>query len=558
MKKILVFLSVAFLLFCAALVVASYKADALIASVKPQLEKTLSDTLGTKVTFGQIKAKVFPETVFVLESLSIGEPSTASVITLNRATLLASLLPLLKGEIVIHELSLKEPKLTITNGTKPSQAPAPQAAPSSPSASSKTTAAAPIPITLNLERLSVEQGNVSIETSPLPLTISNINFSAAAAIAADVSTLSNVRLYADVLNTPMKVSAEQIALDMAKKEITPTKLAVGILDGSIDIQGVLREILNKKSKDDFTIDITTLSIEKLLTLVKQITPALSALNIPGTIKASIRKDGSTALINEFIAELFGGSLSVKGDLTLNGYAPLSLTAKEVLVKTISIEQFMKGVAPTLPLTLFGTITSVNGSIATKLSDPMQTATGAFNVAINDGGVKGINIIGASLRKLLTIPVIGDSLSASMHPSVKTLLDSSDTSFSSLQGVVRIKGTTTTLSNMVLTADTYEIQVAGTYDLSGAMKLETTATLKPALASLLVASAKDIQKALNPDGSLSIPVKIEGTLPSVSITPDIQKIMQSAAGNAIKDAAKKALEKGLGKNGGALKGLTNLF
>jgi hypothetical protein len=35
-------------------------------------------------------------------------------------------------------------------------------------------------------------------------------------------------------------------------------------------------------------------------------------------------------------------------------------------------------------------------------------------------------------------------------------------------------------------------------------------------------------------------------------------MQSAAGNAIKDAAKKALEKGLGKNGGALKGLTNLF
>jgi hypothetical protein len=556
MKKILVFLSVALLLFCAALVVASYKADALIASVKPQLEKTLSDTLGTKVTFGQIKAKVFPETVFVLESLSIGEPNTASVITLNRATLLASLLPLLKGEIVIHELSLKEPKLTIPQGSKASSTTPKQTTSSTPSAS--TTASAPIPITLNLERLSIEQGNITLDAAPLPLTISNINFSAAAAIASDISTLSNVRLYADAFNTPIKLSAERIALDMAKKEITPTKLALGLFDGSIDIQGVLREILNQKAKDDFTIDITTLSIEKLLNFAKQLSPAISALNIPGSIKASIRKDGSTALINEFIAELFGGSLSVKGDLSLNGYAPLSLTAKEVLIKAISIEQLMKGVAPTLPLTLFGTITSVNGSIATKLSDPLQSVTGAFNVAINDGGVKGINIIGASLRKLLTIPVIGDSLSASMHPSVKTLLDSSDTTFSSLQGVVRLKGTTTTLSNMVLSADTYDIQVAGTYDLSGAMKLETTATLKPALASLLVASAKDIQKALNPDGSLSIPVKIEGTLPSVSITPDIQKIMQSAAGNAIKDAAKKALEKGLGKNGGALKGLTNLF
>jgi hypothetical protein len=561
MKKILAFLALAFLLFCGALFIASYKAESLIASVKPQLEETLSTSLGTKVTFGKIKAKVFPETVFVLEMLSIGEPNSPSVITLNNATLLASLFPLLKGEIVIHELSLKEPNVTVTKG-KVETAPSTKNNTVKPLSNEKNIGSKDIPqipITLNLERLSVENGKISMDGfTANPVVISDIHFSSGASISTGTSTLTNVKLLANALQAPLQIAADNILVNLQNKELIPSNLSLKIFDGSIDIQGALREIFAPTEKDEIKVDLKVLSIDKILTVLKQIAPALSALNVPGTINGSIAKNGSTATITQFVADVFNGTFSVKGELSFDQLVPNLFSSKDIEIKGISIEQAMKGVAPALPVTLFGTITSVTGSLDAKVLDAMNSASGSFNFVVENGGIKGINILGESIKKLTSIPVLGDSLSMSMTPAVKTLVDASDTTFLSLKGSLGVKGTTATLSNVILDALPYSIELSGTYALSGATKLNSTLTIKPELATMLVASAKDLQKALNPDGSLSIPVKIEGTVPNVVVLPDVQKIMKSAAGAALKDAAVKALEKGLGKKGGALKGLSSLF
>ena len=238
--------------------------------------------------------------------------------------------------------------------------------------------------------------------------------------------------------------------------------------------------------------------------------------------------------------------------------PVGANLEEIEIKNIAIEPAMKGLVPNLPATLFGTVTQIKGGISAKLSNPVQSALGDFAFQISDGGIKGINIIGEVLKKLLTIPIIGDSLSATMNPSVKNIINATDTTFSSLAGSVSIKDSTLLISSAKLLSEAYDIDLSGTYALSGDTKISSTLTLKPALAALLVASAKDLEKALNPDKSLSIPVKIEGSLPHIIITPDIEKIMKSTAGAAIKDAAVKALEKGLGKKSGSLKALKSLF
>ncbi len=200
MKKLLIigFLLV-FLLIAAVgggLAYAVMNANAIAKQYKPELEKLASDSLGSKVTFGDISAKVFPTARLAISNSKL--ESGGESLTLEHLSLNVALMPLLQKDLQVKELVLDTPKITIyleKDGFYiaglPRERPAEGATPSEPAPSGGST---DVPLNVTLEHVALKNATIALvdKTADKTYVVEKLGVKAALGYNGGVVTLSTL------------------------------------------------------------------------------------------------------------------------------------------------------------------------------------------------------------------------------------------------------------------------------------------------------------------------------------------------------------------------------
>jgi hypothetical protein len=198
-------------------------ANAIAKQYKPELEKMASDALGSKVTFGDISAKVFPTARLAISKAQL--ESGGEKLTLDRLSLNVALMPLLQRDLQVKELVLDTPKITIyleKDGfyiaglprKRPAEA-APKAGPAdaAPAAAGSTTA----PLSVTLERVALKNATIALvdKTANKTHVIKKLGAKAALAYDGGVVLLSSLDGGMTILdNVDLKFGGKDATLNL--------------------------------------------------------------------------------------------------------------------------------------------------------------------------------------------------------------------------------------------------------------------------------------------------------------------------------------------------------
>jgi hypothetical protein len=114
MKRVIVGFVSLLVLVGLAIGIAAWKIGAIVATYKPQIQRALSDIVGTQVTLGDISVSLIPTTTLSVESVTLqaagGDTSELSVGSIRAK---AALIPLLSRRVEISTVEIHAPRVTL-------------------------------------------------------------------------------------------------------------------------------------------------------------------------------------------------------------------------------------------------------------------------------------------------------------------------------------------------------------------------------------------------------------------------------------------------------------
>lgn len=176
------------------LVYAVTNANAIAKQYKPELEKMAGEALGSKVTFGEISASVFPTAKLVVDDTRV--ESDGQAMTLENLTLRVALMPLLERTLQVQELVLDTPKITVylekdgfyiaglpRNPPEKSESPEPSAA--------GDAASELAPLNVRLDQVALKNATIAIvdKVADAEYVVEDLNVNAGLGFANNVVTL---------------------------------------------------------------------------------------------------------------------------------------------------------------------------------------------------------------------------------------------------------------------------------------------------------------------------------------------------------------------------------
>lgn len=592
-KKILILLGVLAVLSGGFVFYAANNLDGLIEAYRGDIESVASKTLGTPVKFGKIQGAIFPSTGLVIDKTNIGDEKSGQF-ALDNLTLRLRLLPILSKRLEIVELSLSKPTLEFKKTDKGLQLPGLSKEPSSPEAHSTSTThessdtkvpeVTKAPISISLDKLSITGAVVTIddEVAKRKLTLKDLNLSSkislepSEALIKDVSVRgvlpgevefsastekASFNLESGELNTdPVNIiiGGEKLTLNLSYG----TRNATGAIDADLQkfsftkILPVLKEAGPDLTKLPFKFEDINSKVSLLLRVTEQelkvsdLSLLLSGSPVSGKISAT--KEDNNIRVPELSFSLFGGNLSAPSNLAL-GEATTFESAIDL--RAIEVDKAMSVLAPNLPAKIFGHIDQANGPIKGEFSSRfMQALNGSISFSLSKGGIRGTNLAGAVLKAANKIPLLGDALYAYTPQHYHSVLDSPDTEFSKLSGAVSIGGGRMRSNNLQLVGALYSINISGSFGFDSSVNADATITFSKDFSEALAASKKEIGNLLSADGTLVIPLSIEGTLPKVIVVPNFEKLIEIAGKRLLKDKASQLIDNALGGKGQVLRGI----
>jgi hypothetical protein len=591
MKKIIIILTIIGLLFFGGLIFAAKNIDRIIATAKPTIESGLTSAIGGTLSIGDIKTSVFPETAVRINTIKVENSSLVPNITVDSVALKVSFSSLLKGDLNVHELTVSKPKIDLSSH-KPEQSKSDSKKvdsktstnPDKNSGQKNDSSLTDLPITFNLHRLSIEGGTILNGTQNT--IVSDLDVNTGAKFESGIASIDRLKITARVSSNPISVEMSNGSFNPASGQIKTTGLAVDVAGARVNLDSDF----NKQtfiSQTNLNISANTLSnFFNLLTSIKPDFSAppveISKINFPIIIKSEglnftaqssesklslsnsevvssfdINATTSDIITKKFDASAFGGTITCPFEFNI----PDSSIKAPLQIKSINIEPALNAVAPQLPVKLFGTIVDLHGTIGGSFkSNIIASSNGNLQFLINNGGIRGINIVGKIIDALATIPVIGDALKTKLAPSVLAVASSEDTTFTTLTGSTNISKGVANLSNVQLDSELFKATSSGNFNLNDkSMMFNVTANLKPELVKNLIAAGKDFEKVTNPDGTITVPLIIKSDSNGMQVIPDLDKLAKGAVGKVLKEQAGKALQKVFGgKDSSGAKNIGKLF
>ena len=421
-KKVLIALGVVILVLIGALVFVSMKASSIVAAYKPEIEKQLSESLGSPVSLGEISVSVFPSVSLSVDNVSVKGAGSAPL-SMGALRAHALLMPLLSKRLELTAVEIVKPKITLVKGVDGSmavegiaakprdgeRAPAQKTQPSGESSQS--------PLSIDIKSIAIQDGEIAIQDRKLGSTISMSAIQLVSSVA-----LEGPRILIPTASLKCKVgaqgtvalSAKEIAFNSSAQTLTLKKLSLDTGGGAIDVAGTLD--LGKQS-GDLAVTSSGVALDKVALNLQGIAPTLGAFKPSGSLglDLKIKMAGPANLA-------LGGGVSLKG---INATLPGQMEVRE-------LSGGISTTGPTTKLLVSSSDTSLilqgaplKASYAVEIS-PAQVVARSFDVR----GFSGSMAIPASLgldgaRAFSAIPKVSglslEPLLKSFAPAASSLL-----------------------------------------------------------------------------------------------------------------------------------------
>lgn len=240
------------------------------------------------------------------------------------------------------------------------------------------------------------------------------------------------------------------------------------------------------------------------------------------------------------------NLFLRGKLRLPAFGnPGSLEGLEMEAKALDLALLYPAAGPN--------DTALRGMLWFELAGRAPTLAGAeFSKALSGSGklrlegltLVNLNLLREVLRQITVIPGIVGVLEGGLPSSYKEKLSKRDTLFEPIDIQASLKDGAISFDDFRLATDTLELTGRGTLGLDGRLNSSTTLHVEPELSEAIVGSVRELS-ALLEGGRFTLPVLISGTLPAVTVLPDLSyiasRVFTQKAGDVLGDLLDKVLK-----------------
>ena len=355
-KKIIISVVILLVLVVTVLGYAALNANSLIAKYKPELEKIASQSLGTKVTLGELDVSVFPRTVLKVKGFSLGKKENAESLSFNSLDLSLRLLPLLGGNLDITKLTLDSPSIVIIKNAAGIRIPglpkkkkkkdtAKTPATDKPAKKPKESSGS-LPISLALDNVSIENATLTFndELKKKSYGVKDFDLATAVALDGNKATLNSLKASGTALDSiPLSINSDEIIFDTGSGELNLTQMLIKLSNASINAAG---KILTKTGQGSIKVTSDNLSLSDLTPLAAKFSPQVETYKLAGALKPNldISLEGAEAFsakgdvgISDLAASV--GNLSIT---KATGSLKTSLTAKNADINTDKFQFALNG------------------------------------------------------------------------------------------------------------------------------------------------------------------------------------------------------------------------
>jgi len=603
-----------------------FAANSIIAKFQPELEGIASRSAGTKVSFGALKASVFPGVSLVASDIKLGSGGDLGLKGLDFDL---ALLPALSGKLEISRLTFAEPVIKLIRGrgglrlegVTPEKA-ARADSPKIPAAEAgKGQHANPLPefFKLKLQKFGLSNGHVSIkdETSGEVKEISALNASASLGVEADKFTLTDFRISGKFENLPFKASFPKADYALNSGQVTLSGLVADLMDSVINADA---DLLSMPLSGQINLSSPGINLSKLSSL-SEFAPKLKELDLSGVLKPELKiklrsakelLPSGTLELSKLGLNSAGLSLSdLNGKIILNsndsglGFISQELNLnlnKEALklalegvkngdnlkVSKLAVLGLGGSINSSLALALdssqfnntldltsldisklaalspkplpkiVGTLQKFRSNLSGSLGENLNASLrGQGDLSVTDTFIPGVNIAALVLKSVKELPFLAGALWELLPPKIRERLAADQTVVRSLKASFSLADSQIQTSDLVLQSDLFSLEGKGSIGLDSNIDLTCVIHFAPDFSADIVQKAKDLRNILDEQDRLTIPLKLRGKTPGLSVTPDLSKLLKAGTQKILQEKAGDLLNKALGgKSGG--KGLGKLL
>lgn len=622
MKKIAIALAVLLLLAIGVVAYAVINVNSLIDDFKPRVESAASDAVGAPVTLGTITVGLFPPISLRVESVAVsGEEEEGLTLrdVSMRAKLLPILFGNLSiAAVVVEEpdvtLLMDEDGIRVAG--LPQSEESEEEAPDSGESSALPDFALSA---LEIRNGSVLFRDLTTDTE---YPVRELDTKMTLLSANNRITLDRLEASGAVLeNIGFSADGDRVIVDMDTGAVEIDTLVARLLGNRLDIAGTLdaadpekRVMVTAKAikldtlgpvYDEFAPDVNDMQVtgdvacdlavsypdKKTMTISGALTPSnvaavVSGIEVKeagGVIDIETDLTRYTAASDEialqvmdsplkaaFEAEMEGENLKVK-TARIDGFSGrVDAAADVVLAETVSfgstfsgeevaIGEVLAALVPDSQFDITGTVSEFNGAVAGQVTDDLtQTLKGDVTVAMNDGRIHDLNLAAMVLKSVTDLPVIPGSLYNLVPQNMISEFERDYTVINTLTGKFNVADGAMSTDNLLLVSNRFDLAGKGSVGFDYKTDLETRIIFGQELSQRLVGNVQEASLLLNEKKRLGFPVAIRGTLPKVTVYPDVKNLAKEGAKKIVQQevdklkqeadkAVKKELEEALGKD-----------
>lgn len=408
MKTLLWVLAALLVVMGALLGFAAYSANSLATHFKPDIERTASNALHASVSLGALSVSVFPSVqVNVEEARIVAQPGSADVLSLRGLVLHVKVLPLLSRRVVIENISLNEPVVTVVK-TKagmfieglprphaaPESAPSEEAAvppPPAPRPAEMQAAAATSGLRIDLRNFEINDATLTLRdaVTGTDLSLAHINVATAVSVTGDTVVVTSLTMRADL------PGGHRVSISGTGQSFNPKTGQLTLGDMKANIPGGVVAFAGTANVNTLAADVAIVSdglkLNDVMSLAAALAPAAANIDLRGTIKTDLKATfgsggylvSGNVTLQDIAFKRGTASLSgLAGQLVLGGDASKQTVATDGLAfvlkdkpATVRFSAVIEGDTLRIdPLTVSTLSGALSGDVESSLSPPFHFTT----------------------------------------------------------------------------------------------------------------------------------------------------------------------------------------
>jgi hypothetical protein len=521
---------------------------------QPSIRQELENITGNPVTIGKLSLAWHSGLTLEIKGLKIharGASSEQPAISLETASMVLRLLPLLQGRIQASAIVLKKPHFEIHRDSKGMIRVYGINLQGGKAGSKKASAGLPavtLPISLYVHRLEIEGGELvfrdefgpAVTLVPLNqldavikdfsfqrMTDLALSFKAGLAILSPEKNLQvEGKLFWSVRDSILifehcqgQLNFDQVDLKELEEKI-PVAKSIGLQE-AISGQLSLGAEKFKMDRRGFTELTGTAELAGGWLRLSQLATPVEEMNA----KLSFKQD--VLSLDHFSAKIAGGTFNLSG--TLKDIFRKPRTDFKTELENIALENFLPALAANEPQ-LHGRTTLLFSGKAEGSQWPgwIKTVTGEGRFALKDGVLVNLSLLKDVLVKLPMFPNMVVLVDKQIPDSARFQWDRPDTVFEPFERTFTVKDGVAAMEDVHLLTDILELSGRFQLDLPSHFSGKADCLIGEVLSQTLVQEFPKLQFLGNAKGNVILPVTAEGDLPKVVLQPDLKKVAAKLA------------------------------